>query len=337
MGKRPVIGLMYIIQGLKASGEDVSAVVDKYSLDLETMDPGAHIDRALELTILIELAQNLSDPAAGLKAGTHFGLAGYGPFTMLLMTCENAYQAFQAGVRYQGCTFLSGTLRLEPHSDQTALALRPIVLPEPAFRFRVDGEVSGTVKLIRDMQVGLGVNLAPQCVHMPYPEPAEKAVYESFFNCPVVFGEAEARIFVKNEHLQLRFPTADATAHRLYRNQCDQLLLQREQGSPADVAGKVAQHLGLFSGDFPSAIDAAEALGLSERSLRRQLASEGTSFRALADQVREEKACALLVGSNLSVELIAQRMGYGEPASFIRAFQRWTGTTPAAYRRSARA
>ncbi|PWG71151.1 AraC family transcriptional regulator, partial [Enterococcus hirae] len=78
-----------------------------------------------------------------------------------------------------------------------------------------------------------------------------------------------------------------------YQGQCDQLLLQREESTADGLADKVVQHLGLFSGDFPSATDVADALGMSERSLRRQLSAEGSSFRALADQVRESKACTL--------------------------------------------
>ncbi|MDF1822810.1 MAG: AraC family transcriptional regulator [Alcanivoracaceae bacterium] len=337
MSKRPVIGLMYIIQGLQAHGEDVAPVVRKFGLDLDSMDPAAQIDRALELRVFMALAEQIKDPMAGIKAGAHFGLAGYGPFTMLLMTCDDAYHALQTGVRYQGCTFLSAGLRFEPGPELSALVLKPIALPEQAFRFRVDGEISGTYKLMRDLQAGLGVDLRPERMEFPYPEPAEKAAYEEYFRCPVTFAAKEARLYIKNEHLRLRFPTADPTAHRVYKGQCDQLLLQREEATMDGLSEKVVQHLGLFTGDFPSATDVADALGMSERSLRRQLASEGTRFRALADRVREDKACAFLLESSLSVEVIAQRMGYGEPASFIRAFQRWTGTTPAAYRRAARA
>ncbi|MDQ8037618.1 MAG: helix-turn-helix domain-containing protein, partial [Pedobacter sp.] len=71
---------------------------------------------------------------------------------------------------------------------------------------------------------------------------------------------------------------------------------------------------------------------IPERSLRRQLSQQGHSFRALLDEVKQQKAEALLQDRRLSVEAIAQQLGYAESAAFIHAFQRWTGSTPAAFR-----
>ena len=69
---------------------------------------------------------------------------------------------------------------------------------------------------------------------------------------------------------------------------------------------------------------------LSQRTLSRRLEDEGSSFRELVDDVREGVAAELLETAKLSVESVAERLGYAEPASFIRAFKRWTGVTPAA-------
>ena len=337
MSKRPVIGLIYTLRGLQAIGENIQPVLDRFGLDLDTMDPAANIDRALELQVLAALAGHLEDPLAGLKAGDYFGLAGYGPFVMLLMSCANAYEAFQTGIRYQDLTFLTGRIRMEPGEHSSALVLTPLPLPDKVSRFRIDGEMSGTLKLVRDLQAGLGVNLTPEALEFPYPEPPEKAAYEKYFRCPVRFDAgSEARAWIRNDYLQLKFPTADPVAHRLYRDQCDQLLVARLADDAGGVADKVSAHLKLFSGDYPGIASVASALGVAERTLRRQLAEEGTSFRQLLDAVRFDKARDLLQHSALSVEQLARQLGYGEPASFIRAFQRWCGTSPAAYRRKVR-
>lgn len=337
MSKRPVIGLMYTLQGLRAIGEDIQPVLDQFGFDLESMDPGAQIDRALELQVLASLVDYLKDPLAGLKAGEYFGLAGYGPFVMLLLTCANAYEAFQMGIRYQDLTFLTGRLRMEPGEKTSALVFTPLPLPPKVARFRIDGEMSGTFKLIKDMQAQLGMNLSPERIEMPYPEPPEKAAYEKHFRCPVSFGNAsEARAWIPNEYLQIKSPTADPVAHKLYRSQCDQLLVSRQAADTDSCADKVTTHLGLFAGDYPGIGSVAGALGMAERTLRRQLADEGTSFRKLLDQVRFDKASDLLRHTSMPVEQMARQLGYGEPASFIRAFQRWSGTSPAAFRRSSR-
>lgn len=332
MATHSILGLVYLLQDFRARGEAIAPALARHGLDLDHIDPGGQIDRARELRIYTDVAACLRDPLAGLKAGMSFGFAGYGPFTMLLMTCANAYEAFQTGVRYQDLTFLFGRLAFEPGEGVSALVLYPAQLPAKAFRYRIDGEMSGTWKLMSDLQTGLGLKLRPERVDLPYPAPPEARAYEELFGCPVRFGEAQARFWLRNEYLHLRFPTADITAQRIYRAQCEQLLVQAQADS-GRLGEQVCAHLELFTETFPAAAAVAVAFGLSERSLRRQLSAEGTSFRALLDQVRYAKARQLLTGTTQSIEAIARQLGYAEAAAFIHAFQRWAGMTPAAYRR----
>ena len=331
MSSRSILGLIYMVQGLQQMGEDPEPVLARHGLSLNRLDPSTRIDRSRELRIYADLAENVKDPLVGLKLGGFYGLAGYGPLVMLLMTCSTAYEAFQAGIRYQGLTYLYGTLRFEPGDKLSCLVLSPMAMTGQAFRFRVDGEVSGTYKMVRDMQLSLGVDIHAERIDMPYPRPPEAADYEAYFGCPVRFGDTEARFWLRNEHLQLRLPSADPNAHAMYRAMCDQQLVA-QQTSNDTLAERVLTHLGLFSGSYPSAEEVAKSLGLSERSLRRQLSEDGRSFRGLLAEARYAKAQHLLRHTTLSVEAIAQQLGYAESAAFIHAFQRWSGMTPSAFR-----
>lgn len=335
MSSRSVLGVIYILQGAEKLGIDTTSVLARFGIDRSSLDPSAEIERSRELQILAALAEAIDDPAAGLEVGAAYGLAGYGPLVMLLMTCENAYQAVLEGVRYQSLTYLFGELHFRPGAEVSALELRHAGLPESAKRFRIDGEASGTYKLFRDLQAGLGINIQPEKVEMSYPQPPEAERYSAFFHAPVVFGSDAVRFWVRNEYLSLRFPTADAAAHGLFKVQCDQLLIKRRQTS-GSMADRVRQHLELFSGALPSASSVARAFGIAERTLRRQLSAEAVSLRSIVDEVRFKKAASLLENSDQSVEAIAQTLAYSEPASFIRAFQRWSGMAPAHYRREYR-
>lgn len=77
----------------------------------------------------------------------------------------------------------------------------------------------------------------------------------------------------------------------------------------------------------------AHALDISPRTLRRALADEGTSFRALRERWREEHAHA---GLALDDDTLAERLGYADARAFRRAFVRWTGETPEQRRRRRR-
>lgn len=331
MASRSIVGLLATFDGLRKLGEDIDPVLARFGLDLDRVDPTARIDRALELRIYTAVAEVLRDPLAGLKAGTNFGIGSYGPFTMLVMTCANAYEAFQVGVRYQQLTYLFGTLRFEPGEGASALVLTPPALAGRAFRFRVDGEASGTLKLVHDLQATFGLDLNAERVVMPYPRPPEAAEYEALFRCPVAWDGRETRFIIRNEHLRLPFPTADATAHRFFRAECDRLMVELNVDEE-DMATRVRAHLALHSDSMPGIAEVAAALGTSERSLRRRLQEEGRGFRELVDEVRFVKAKQLL-REDLPVDAVAQALGYSESAAFIHAFRRWAGVTPAAWRR----
>ena len=84
-------------------------------------------------------------------------------------------------------------------------------------------------------------------------------------------------------------------------------------------------------------LGAAELAGRADqhvdpRTLRRQLAAEGTTFKAITDEIREALAVELLTAGGLSLEQVASRLGYHDAAGFSRAFRRWTGATPGTYR-----
>jgi AraC-like DNA-binding protein len=76
----------------------------------------------------------------------------------------------------------------------------------------------------------------------------------------------------------------------------------------------------------------AECLGISARSLRRQLAKEGLTYRQLIDHYRFETARRLIETTDRSLIDIACQLGYTEAASFTRAFRRWAGLSPSEYR-----
>lgn len=332
MSTRSILGLIYMVQGLKQLGADPEPILQRHGLSMATLDPTTRIARSRELQIYADLADSLEgDPLLGLKLGGYYGLAGYGPLVMLLMTCGTAYEALQTGVRYQRLTYLFGTLRLEPGERVSALILEPMAMTHKAFRFRVDGEASGTYKMVRDMQATMGFDLRPERVDLPYPKPPEAAAYEAHFGCPVRFGEHEVRFWLRNDYLQFKLPTADPNAHAMYRTMCDQQLLAQETSNDT-LADRVLTHLGMFGAHFPSADEVAKSFNMSERTLRRQLSEEGRCFRDLLADARYARARTLLKTTALPIEDIAAQIGYAESAAFNHAFRRWAGVTPREFR-----
>ena len=112
MSKRATLGFIYTLQSLEAEGADLSPIRERYGIDLKNLAPDTEIERALELQVYCDLMPSVNDPLIGLRIGQTMSLAGYGPLIMLLMTCEDAWQAFNTGIQYQALTYLFVELRL---------------------------------------------------------------------------------------------------------------------------------------------------------------------------------------------------------------------------------
>lgn len=333
MANHSTLALRYVVKRMRELSLDPEPVLARYGLDLDKMAADSRIDCALELRVFCSLLEQSDDPLAGLKLGSYLGITGYGPLSMLLMTCATPWAAMQATVHFQPLTYLFSQFGLVPGQSTTQITLQPIALPERPFRARIDLEMAGAYRLIKDMQLAIGIDLQPEQVSLPYPKPVDWKAYEEHFNCPVSFADTQGRLFISNSKLHQPVQSADAIANAMYWKDCEKLREIALRDSGDDCAQKVREHLALFQDAYPTAPAIAAALGMSERSLRNHLARQEVSYRQLLDETRYAKACRRLQESRDSIETISRQLGYAEPASFIHAFQRWADCSPSQYRR----
>lgn len=140
------------------------------------------------------------------------------------------------------------------------------------------------------------------------------------------------------EFCAVRFP-ATWMMHSVKGADAKRLRLVKALAQAADPAGFVQRvnrslRTPLLHGKGSGA-DVAQTLALHQRTLNRRLRVEGTTFQQVLDRVRFAVAKELLEDSTASMSKIAFALGYADDVSFIRAFRRWTGTTPGAWRESA--
>ncbi|WP_392390257.1 helix-turn-helix domain-containing protein [Acinetobacter gyllenbergii] len=145
----------------------------------------------------------------------------------------------------------------------------------------------------------------------------------------VRFDQPATRLEFQKEILDLPLLHSDAIAERLAREECkSQLRKLLEQNS----FNRTIQDLIYDEAMGISPLtEVLKKLHMTERALQRKLESEGTNFRELVEKVRCEKAIQLLKNPHLSLENIADHLGYSNTKNFSRAFKRWTGTSPRRY------
>ncbi|ALN75532.1 AraC family transcriptional regulator [Aureimonas sp. AU20] len=180
----------------------------------------------------------------------------------------------------------------------------------------------------------VGRRIALRRVDFACAAPENRDDYRQFFGAPVHFDQPSSRLTFSTSYLAL--PTIrDEKALRLFLRGAPANILLRyrhDQGVSARIRSRLRA---VPMPDWPGFEAIAADMKLSPATLRRRLRGEGQSFVSIRDEIRQVQAEAMLKDKRASVAEIATRLGYAEPSAFHRAFVKWTGMTPSAFRDSA--
>ncbi len=176
------------------------------------------------------------------------------------------------------------------------------------------------------------VDAGPSRVALRRARPERTGDYATVFAERVAFGQPADVCVFTSESLRTPIPDADIVVRSMLRPYAERRIATRRQVPWASAVNGLLQE-----GSQTSLVTAARALAVSPRTLQVKLEQEGTSFAALADDFRRERALTLLSQPDLAVTAIAARLGFSTPSAFTRAFRRWMGMAPSDYRRESRA
>lgn len=281
--------------------------------------------------LLARSASTLNDPLLGLHIGEtispkHLGVLGY-----VLLACGTLGAALQRLERYHQLIYDVNPMQLELSGDQLQLVWgqemgRPGALVD-------ETAIAALIHFCRD--VTDRPHYAPLSVSFINEPPDNLTAYQEWFGCEVKFAQPETRVVVTAQALQTPLRSADPALIDILQQQADELLAALPQADTHTVSSTVRQQLTQQMRDGePSAEQTAEAMHITSRTLHRRLANEGTNFRLLLQQTRQQLAQQYLQDSRLQLVEVAQLLGYSEQSALSRAFKEWTGQTPAQYRRA---
>ncbi|GAA1651884.1 transcriptional regulator [Mycolicibacterium murale] len=177
----------------------------------------------------------------------------------------------------------------------------------------------------------VGRHLELAAVQLPGPIPAGSAEYRDVYGVAPRFGCAAAALTFDARQLRARVIQNESTLGELIRDSPSALLFrQHYRPSAASQVRRILDHSAAPS--LVSLEAAARLLNVSDQHLRRLLRDEGSSFRQIKEDVLRDDAVASLAGGIETVDALSERLGFSEPSAFRRAFRRWTGSPPSAYR-----
>lgn len=177
-------------------------------------------------------------------------------------------------------------------------------------------------------------DLAPRSIHLRRERLEDGAEHAAHFRCSIHCAAPANAIVFALEDTTRRLsthnpPLADALAPYIRAN-----TPPSPRSAIARVRSVIAERL---NGRRPSLSAVGKELAMSTRALQRLLKENGTSFRALLDDVRNERAMSYLRATRFSDGEVAFLLGFEDPSSFYRAFRAWNGVSPSEFRRRAHA
>ena len=306
---------------LEASGLDASVLAD----------PDARVPVTADFAVWLALSRR----PLGLALGERLGATTLGAVGYAMQHGRTVRDALQWLQRFRAVLHPELVPEMEEIVTPTGrrLVLAKVMAgPFASIREPVYAYASSARALLRGLT---GAPIEVLSVTYPFPSAGDEAVHEEWFRCPVTWGGARFEIAFDAAVLDRTLPRHDPRLFGYLAQHADRLLEEvPESGSTLTIVRReIAAELPLGE---PQQGVVARRLAMSPRTMQRRLAAEGTTFAAMVEAMRRERAETLLSDTRLTASEVAFLLGFSEPASFFRAFRRWTGEPPQRWRAARR-
>ncbi|HSW11348.1 MAG TPA: AraC family transcriptional regulator [Solimonas sp.] len=278
---------------------------------------GLLIQRSLQLT---------GDPGLAYEFGLRASLTAHGLVSYGAMSNPTGREALQFATRFVPICTLAFGMELRTEGEQAVVEVQGRIPFGPVRQYAIEMYLLCWVNALRQFWPKAAEQIE---LWFEWPEPEYYARYrERLPRCR--FGMGVNQLRTPASLLERNIHTGNAVTAQMITGQCERELSLL--GGDGDFLDRVRALLNQDSGRYPNLDTTAGRLFTSARTLKRRLREHGVSFQQLLDESRHRDSTRLLQNRALSVEEVSARVGYSSPANFSRAFRKWTGLTPGAFR-----
>lgn len=329
--QRGIVSAQLLCQLAQEEGVSLANMLQNTDISITTLgNPHSRILARQELQLIHNLTKALpSSTGLGVRLGQRYRLANYGVFGFGLSSSATLQEAALFGLRFMGLSYAFSQFELRFDRKKVQVHFNADTLPLAVQSFVIERDMSALMSLVHEV-TGKKQLCSKICFshksQAEIPWAAEHFGVQPTFGADVNMAEMALAVFTQP------LPQADAATHQACVAECEAMLsdLRQRQGWCERVRHALERR---FQGQQGVSMELLAAdMFVSSRTLRRHLSNQGTSYRQLLDEAREEKAKALLREGQHSVKAIAEILGYQEPASFVHAFKRWVGVSPTQWR-----
>jgi AraC-like DNA-binding protein len=324
----PVVYGVLILEVAQAHGVDRDALLAAAGVPAPVLeDPNGRLSRLQAGGMLYQALKLSGEPALGYEIGLHSSLTSHGLMGYGLISSSTLRQAIDLAVKFLQLRLPMFSMKLLTDGAQAVIEITEAVpLPADTRQCLFDLFLVGMARVAPALT---GYRMPDIELWFDCPEPEYYARYKA--RLPAMrFGMGANQLRFRTTYLDLRPDTANPVTAKMVEEQCRRELEQL--GFAGDLVGQVRAVLRNTPDGYPDLEKVAGLLHMSSRTLKRKLKERGTSFHRLLEEARRAEGIRLLRTTALTVEQIAEQLGYSDPSNFCRAFRKWTAATPNVFR-----
>jgi AraC-like DNA-binding protein len=321
----PLVNLFSLVESL---GFDPDPIFRKSGLNPQDFqDPDHRMPYLSSSRLLRNCVEVTGSDQIGFLLGlrsnpSHLGLTGF-----LIRAAPNVEVALQALVENLSLHEETASVKLNIGSEYSSLSYAIHVPGVSAIEQIYD---LSAVMMYHIMRLFCGTDWVASTVKLVRREPKNLTPYLRFFRSALFFNSTECAITFNNYCLKSESSISDSFLYKYLKEEARQLHSLKSREIIEELP--YVLRTGLMTGKF-SATDIAGVFRLRERTLHRRLRDSGTTFRQELDLARKLVSEQLLGSTSLPVCDVANALGYADTSGFIRAFQRWSNTSPSSWRK----
>lgn len=311
--------------------ETVAALLQRVGLTAELQTSEAlHRKVAIETYYdLLERAAGADDHALPIRYGQSVRPEDFGAMGLALKTALDLREALERILRYVAVLTNSLGYALQAHDGDWVFALQDRPHHRRGAQLANEGALCAVLSLLRQIATA---PVTPLSVSFRHPPPADCSEHRRFFGCPIAFAADLDRLCFDAGTLAIATRLGDPGLSAFLLAHLEGLRARAAEPSLVESVRRAVADA-LCDGP-PRQARIARRLGMSERTLHRRLADHGESFRSIAEGARRELCESLLADPSHSLAEVAFLTGFSEQSAFQRAFKRWSGQTPTAFRKA---
>ncbi len=330
--KRPITGVYPILRFALDKGIESRLILEGTGLnenDLLDLKNDIFVEQEFRITRnLIKLAP---EPETPWDLGQYFNTNAHGILGDLVASAPTIGDFVGAIIEFD--IISSSYFRLYSEIKNDRMRVYPVenYIPDDLLSFLIERDISAGISATRS-RFSADLNEMISAISFSHPERTDPEKYRQVFVNNILFNQSTTFIDVYLPALDFVLPGNHQKSFVLLRQQC-QLESSLKREDRFFVSDKVKLYIQMKKGNV-NLPETAKWLKMSKRSLSRVLSEEGTSFRKIRNQYIFQQSLYFLKDPEMTVERVADELGFSETCAFSRAFQKWTGITPSQYKKS---